>query len=296
MNKFTVLSFLLLAPVTMAQATESYFHRYGENSANTATVSTTPSTNTPKTLAQPYGTPQPVTESTTTTLVHPQPIYATPNQANYGFYGQKSVPSTKPHFLIGGNPYTLSTQTNQNSYYNTPEPIKENTPPVLSKKLYYVGLHTGLGKTFGWDHGEHNQIKPIFSLFAGTWATPSLRLDAELAYHVKGRLSRSTERQTTYKQYDLGANAYYDFSKIKFGLKPFVGGGFWFVKKTIKDSAVGENSKSSSHWRSALSASAGLTYPITDVFSLSAMVRGRYIITQESLYNIEALLGARYDF
>lgn len=301
MNKLIALGFaLLLAQTTAVSATESYYYRYG--STQPAPVATTEPIYTEQ-AATPTNTiiqqdnviytdeaaPQPTASVTTT-----QRTRATPNVAHYGFYGQKSVQSVDGQYIIGGNPYT-TTSGNQNSYYASPVFDQKKQKKQINK-LYYLGVRAGLGSTFGWDHGNHHPIKPIFGAFAGTWVTPDVRAEAELDYHMKGKISDTEKSQVTYKQYDLGTSVYYDFEPTRYGFKPFVGGGLWFVKKKLKEQAVRAATKTTSGWRVGLSASAGVSYPITDVFSLSAMLRGRYIITNDSIYNLEALLGAHYAF
>ena len=305
MNKLTTLGLILfLNPITMANATESYYYRYGTNQApaapataqNRAPMATAPTATTPmatpiqptgnaNVIGQPSAVSQPITQRS---------AGATPHVSHYGFYGQKSIQGSGPRFIVGGNPYTPSMRTNQNSYYNSPVLTQEEQAARMAKKFYYLTFRGGIGGTFGWDNGQSNPVKPIFGLVAGTWANQNVRLDAEFDYHLKGKLSKSGKNQATYKQYDLGANAYYDFEPIKFGMTPFIGGGLWLVKKKATGKVKGRSS--SSGWRTGLSVSTGLIYPLTNAFSLSAMLRGRYLITSESLYNLEALFGITYSF
>ena len=300
MNKFGPFSFgLLLSITTITHASESYYHRYG------TTVNTPPVAPSNQVAApiQPRNQPEMIANNATQRqpapqiIVQQQVIEQTPPAAHYGFYGQKSIQGSGQRFIVGGNPYVPpSDQINQNAYYNSPVFKEEVKNKKTQNKLYYVGIRGGIGGTFGWDNGQHKPVKPIFGLVAGTWATPDIRLDAELDYHLKGKLSNNSTRQTTYKQYDLGANIYYDFPKIEHGLIPFVGGGLWLVNKKITDKPIVGKTVSNSSWRWGFSANAGLTYPISEAFSLSAMLRGRYLITSESLYNLEALFGAQYAF
>ena len=303
MNKLTALSLIvLLNPITMAAATESYYYRYGERlpaqapvtsassapvAPNAPTISEERQSNTNMVIQQ-QSSAQPVVQRT---------VYAAPNAAHYGFYGQKSIQGSGPRFTVGGNPYTPSVRINQNSYYRSPVLTQEAQEAMRAKNLYYLGFRAGIGSTRGWSKGRHAPTKPLFGFVAGTWIKPNVRLDAEFDYHLKGKLANTATHQLSYKQYDLGANMYYDFSEIKYGLKPFVGGGLWLVKKRITDRTIATGkTESSSGWKCGFSASAGLTYPITDAFSLSAMLRGRYIVTNDSIYNLEALLGANYAF
>lgn len=270
MKNWGILGFVLLTHfATQTMATESYYLRYG----------------------------YPV-DAVGTNPAAPQQYIQTPKAGQYGFYGQQSRAGANPRYITGGNPYAAtprqSVYDNQNSYYSSPV-FKEETR--TRAKLYYLGAHGGLGGTFGWDNGEKKPIKPILGVVAGTWATPDIRLDAEFDYHVKGNLSKKSEGKKTYKQYDLGANAYYDFPMTRYGFQPFVGGGLWLIKKMVTaQNSTTHKDESHSGWKLGLSAAAGLAFPINDNWRISSMLRARYIVTNEGLYNLEALIGAQYAF
>lgn len=289
MKKLLFLGFLFaLSQANLANATESYYYRYGTAPSHPESYRPAPQ------LAQP-----------------------TPNNAQYGFYQNRSNRVSNQYsnqyppqyanqlYVTGGNPYAATYRTanvnqNSNSYYGSPV-FTPNAPNIRPQqrvsKLYYLGVHGGLGATLGWDNSEHKPIKPVFGLVAGTWAAPDIRLDAEFDYHLKGTLVNNRKERTTYRQYDFGANAYYDFPMTQYGFRPFVGGGLWLVKKmATTQNKLTQASTSHSGWKLGLSASAGVFYPINESLRLSSMLRARYIITNESLYNIEALVGAYYSF
>ncbi len=292
MKNWVGLGLVVLLTQTMpVSATESYYHRYGYPTNNPQIASESYPVTT-RTVDAPYA-PASVT---TTQPVMPQQYTQTPRAPQYGFYAQSSRFNGNQRYITGGNPYVATSQTsaysNQNSYYNSPVFTEETRTRA---KLYYLGVHGGIGGTFGWDHGEKNPIKPVLGLIAGTWATPNIRLDAEFDYHVKGNIGKGSQSTKTYKQYDLGANAYYDFPITKYGFQPFIGGGLWLVKKMVT-AHEGASGKSHSGWKLALSAAAGLAYPINENWRLTSMLRARYIVTNEGLYNLEALIGATYSF
>jgi len=322
MNKVAILGMAcILAPATLANATESYAYRYGvtNTSAYGTPEQTAPYIPTVYPAQNPYpaqggypvqqaypaqnpypaqnGYPavisnNPYNPAQPAIMQHPAMVQANtpaPHVAQYGFYRQKSGQAVRPQYIIGGNPYAVpyrSSSDNQNSYYNSP--VFADDAPRRARRLYYAGARIGLSGVFT---KSGNFVKPALGLFAGTWIKENVRADIEFDYHAKGNL----KKHTTYQQYDLGGNVYYDFPMLSSGFRPFVGGGLWLVKKKTTASA---DSTSSSHsgWKLALSGSAGLTYPVTDHFSLSGMLRARYIVTSDSIYNLEALFGATYSW
>ena len=286
MKKLATLGIVfLLSQVFEAQATESFYYRYGDSNATPAAVGAEATYAHQQAPNSPYMPSQQVIVQQPTMVQQPAPA---PHVAQYGFYRQQPSQAVRPQYIIGGNPYATPyrpSANNQNSYYSSPVFMKDASQ--RAKKLYYAGARLGLASTSTKKSGS--AIKPMLGLFIGTWADNNIRLDAEFDYHAKSSL----KQKTTYHQYELGANVYYDFPVTQSGWQPFVGAGLWTVKtKTTKHN--GATSSSSSNLRLALSASAGAAYPINEYLTFSAMLRGRYLITGESIYNIEGLVGVSY--
>ena len=164
----------------------------------------------------------------------------------------------------------------------------------------YATIRTGFGGTMGWGKGAKDPVGAIFNIAIGKYLSNNLRVDGEIGYHTKGKLySRyvgERKLEIKYRQYDLGANAYYDFPAMSNDWVPFIGAGVWLVKSR----ASGQNNEvkiaSSDKTHLAVSGAVGATYRLNEVFTAEAMGRFRYLFTKDNVYNLEVLLGIRADF
>lgn len=171
-----------------------------------------------------------------------------------------------------------------------------NSKAVRNKKSLYAGFQLGFGTTLGWEEKLDTTLVPMWSATLGTIVQPNVRLDAEFVYHTKRQFLNDKNGKVEYKQYNLGANIYYDFP-VRYTAKPFIGAGIWAVKGKASGKYQGSKIQSiNSSMRLAFSVAAGVTYPLTDVLNLIAMGRARYIFTDSDLYNLEGLFGFQYHF
>ena len=177
----------------------------------------------------------------------------------------------------------------------------------IMAKRFYATLRAGMGGTYGWDENKktgkvENPVGAILSLSLGAYLTPNVRIDGEFAYHTKDDLYSGKDTyikgKGEYSQYDFGLNAYYDFnagSKIR----PFIGVGVWGVTSKVTsdiENTYGDTRDTSrSKTNVAVSGALGLAFQLTDLVTLEAMGRGRYIFN-EKIYNIEGLVGSRFRF
>ena len=170
----------------------------------------------------------------------------------------------------------------------------------LRRNRFYLTVRGGYGPTLGWKKGADDPYGIIANGVIGIYLGNNFRLDAEAAYHTKDSLWRDkeggAEAKVEYEQYDYGINAYYDIQLGHSRLKPFLGVGGWIVssrKVADEDFSVSATEDKTNF---AVSGAAGLSYEVSNWFTLEAMGRGRYIFCKCGLYNIEALLGARFSF
>lgn len=202
---------------------------------------------------------------------------------------QRAEASGSPVYLAGGY-----AGEQPNNVYNSPV----YNSAVVQRQGHYLDAHFGIGATLGWKHGFDTPVGPVWGLAFGTRFKPLIRGDIEFNYHEEARLAKVKGHEVTYKQYDLGANVYYDFpvqSHITF--KPFVGAGIWATKgKATAKHKEAKIVSTDSDIKLGLSVAGGVIYPLNELFSLYAMARARYIVTDENLYNLEGLLGIRYHF
>ncbi len=192
--------------------------------------------------------------------------------------------------------YDMYQQEQEPNVYRSPV---YNSTASRQGKDWYADLHIGVGGTLGWKGDFDTPIAPIWGIALGKRLSPTVRADAEFNYHLKADLVDTDTGSIEYQQYDLGANIYYDFPvRSHLPVRPFVGAGIWAVKG--KASAKSYNGRkldgADSKIKLGLSAAAGVVYPINEMFSLLAMARARYIVTDDKLYNIEGLVGVRYYF
>ncbi|MBQ3695480.1 MAG: porin family protein [Alphaproteobacteria bacterium] len=172
-----------------------------------------------------------------------------------------------------------------------------NSKEVRRKRPFYADFRLGIGVTMGWPSGLDKPVSPIWGVAVGTRMSPTVRVDAEFDYHTEGKLATEEHRKIKYKQYDFGANIYYDFPvNAALRVYPFVGAGIWAVKGKANGKYQGLKVSSTSDINLGLSVAGGVTYPINEMFSLVAMARARYIHTDDNLYNLEGLIGVRYHF
>ena len=260
-----------VAQPAVAQMTESYYYRVGE--APEVVLAASSQQANPAPAPQTYGfyRQQPAAQAPYA-QGGTQTYYAAPNRGGYGQAGYNQ------------NSY------NQANYYRSPVYNQQ----AVAKKLYYVGVHGGVATSMGWPKGMDDLVVPMFGLTLGTYLTNNVRVDGEFAYHAEGKLAKTHRTEVKYKQYNLGANVYYDFDASPV-FKPFVGAGIWGVQG--KTSAkIDDKSKAMSGVKTGLSVSAGVKRVINENFSFIAMARGRYIFSKEGIYNLEALLGIQYHF
>jgi len=258
---------LLVAQSVSAQMTESYYYRMGEHPTQ---VMTAP----------------------------PQPVYAAPASPQaYSFYRNPNTyyapgaqAARQQAYYAAANPSYGRPMYNQNSYYRSPVYNQQ----AVARKLFYAGAHVGVGTSLGWPNGLNDLVVPVGGLTIGTYLDDNVRADAEFLYHGEGKLAKLNNGEVKYKQYNLGANIYYDINTGSL-MKPFIGAGVWGVQG--KTSAkLNERSSLMSGVKLGLSISAGITRPITDEFTFVAMARARYIFSKEGIYNLEGLFGVQYHF
>ena len=171
---------------------------------------------------------------------------------------------------------------------------REEAPP--QKRFFYVGTQVGAGSTLGWKGGAKHPVVPLWGLTLGTKVTSAVRVDLEFLYHTKAKLMDSVGEKVEYKQYELGANWYYDFPRYG-ALRPFVGAGIWGVKGKLSGYYKGNQQVSGeSGLKLGLSVATGASYQVDEMLSLLALLRARYVARKDDVYNLEGLLGVRYHF
>ena len=234
------------------------------------------------------------------------PTYPAPSSAqSYGFYLNQK-PQTSGQLIwyptarqraqgFGMPPYD---QTGYNPQANTASPYRS---PVYQQeqsrsRVFYVGTNIGLGNTLGWKGTIDHPIVPIWNITFGKRFNSNVRADAEFQYHSQAKLANSATMKVNYSQYDLGANIYYDFP-VATPYRPFIGIGVWGIKGKLSGRyQLIKRLSANSSVKFALSVAAGLSYKMSETFSLIAMLRSRYIFTKDDLYNLEGLLGVQYHF
>ena len=235
-----------------------------------------------------------------------QPAPAAPATvpATYGRTQQSQMmwyPTQQQRAVASGYPYPASAYYMQDDMpqqeYVSRSPVY-NSKATRQKKSLYADVRLGIGGTPGWGNGFDTPIGPVWGIALGTRLSPTVRVDAEFAYHTEAKLATENHTKVKYRQYDLGANVYYDFpTNAGLGVRPFVGAGIWGIKG--KASAVHKGFKiadADSDIKLGMSVAGGVVYPINEMFSAVAMARARYIDTEEDLFNIEGFVGLRYHF
>lgn len=232
-------------------------------------------------------------------------FYQQPIQQNYHANVQSRpqmmwYPTRQQVALANGQVYTNPVydmeQDSQPNVYQSPV---YNSKAIRQRNSWYADLKLGVGVTMGWKKGFDKPISPVWGIAIGKKLSSTLRADVEFAHHLNGELVDTDTGTIEYKQYELGANVYYDFPvRSHLPFRPFVGAGIWGVK--ARATATSYNGKrldtADSNIKLGLSATAGVIYPINEMFSLLAMARARYIVTDDHLYNLEGLVGVRYHF
>jgi len=228
-------------------------------------------------------------------------FYQQPVESNYNANTPRSTmmwyPTQQQRALANGQVYV-------NPPYEMEEEVEVYQSPVYKSKVvqqkrgWYADLHLGVGGTSGWKGNLDTPVGPVWGIAVGTRLSPTLRVDAEFAYHTKAKLTKTAVAKAEYKQYDLGANVYYDFPvQSHIVVKPFVGLGLWGVNGKVTVSRGSKHISSKNHnFKLGVSAAAGVAYPINQVLSLIALGRVRYIAMDDALWNIEGLMGIRYHF
>ena len=175
-----------------------------------------------------------------------------------------------------------------------PKPLYKAEDTKVAKNYYGV-LRLGYGATYGWNSPFKTPRSVIINGAAGMYLPKQFRADIDLAYHVKDTLYTEAGRSFKYSQYDISVNGYYDFN-VSQTIKPFVGLGLGITNSKVSGTTRGALKISDDETNLAFSASGGLTYYLTNDIALEALLRARYILSDGDLYNIEGLLGVRYDF
>ena len=254
-----------------------------------------------------------VTEESYTVYQEPY-VARSYGNANWSYV---TAPQAYPQPVYQNNAYAQA-QYGQDyaAYQNYQEefgssPAFSDASPVFSKKAaqkrFYLTTRVGMGKTTGFDDKNvkgkmKDPSSAILSLSLGGYLTSNIRVDAEFAYHTKGKLYEEkglyADGKLEYDQYDFGLNGYYDFwagSK----LRPFVGVGIWGSSARVHAKAVNTYRDTyddrNTEIQFAVSGAVGAAYHFTDTFALEVMGRARYIF-DEDIYNLEGLLGTRFSF
>ncbi|MBP5343687.1 MAG: porin family protein [Alphaproteobacteria bacterium] len=193
--------------------------------------------------------------------------------------------------------YGYAEQTPQAT--SLPQPIYKPsyatpTSPAPSKRYYGV-LRLGYGSTHGMGSPYKTPHSVLFSGAIGMYLPAQFRADIDLTYHTKESLYKGALVNFDYAQYDLGVNGYYDFS-VSQTIKPFVGLGLGLTKNEVSGKKTPILKKPDDGVHLAFSVAGGLDYYLTPKIALEALLRIRYIFADKNLYNIEGLLGAKYDF
>ena len=176
-----------------------------------------------------------------------------------------------------------------------PKSVYKVEEPKAIKKYYGV-LRLGYGATHGWNSPFKTPRSVIINGAAGMYLPNQFRADIDLAYHIKDSLYKTeTGKNFDYSQYDLSVNGYYDFN-LSQTVKPFVGLGLGLTNSKVSGATNGALKISDDETNLAFSVSGGLDYYLTNNIALEALLRARYILCDGDLYNIEGLLGVRYDF
>ena len=237
------------------------------------------------------------------------PVYAAPvSPQGYGFYQNTSngyqgsssnliwYPTARQRAQgFGQPPYDDAGYVpSAGGYQRYQSPVYKQDAP--RKRFFYVGAQVGMGSTRGWRGHLDHPLVAVWGLTLGTNIKPNVRADVEWLYHMKGKLDSAPGTRIDYKQHSLGANFYYDFPTQSV-VRPFVGVGIWGVKGKIS----GQYRRTrdidvSSDVKLAFSIAAGLSYKVTEEFSLMSLLRARYIMSKDDVYNLEGLLGVKYHF
>lgn len=177
-----------------------------------------------------------------------------------------------------------------------PIPMYKPSKPEVVKKYYGV-LRLGYGSTHGWSSPFGTPRSVMINGAVGMYLPKQFRADIDLTYHTKDTLYKpQMGRSLDYSQYDLSVNGYYDFNMSQ-NFKPFVGLGLGFTNSKVSGRMHnGVLKVSDDETNLAFSASGGVNYYLTTNIALEALLRARYIFCDDDLYNIEGLLGVRYDF
>ncbi|MBQ4472333.1 MAG: porin family protein [Alphaproteobacteria bacterium] len=179
-------------------------------------------------------------------------------------------------------------------YYGSP--VYDQQKIAYKQKKYYADFHLGAGGTFSIGNGLDSPTGGVWGVTVGTYLKNNLRADVEFNYHMNGKLGKEGRKEIKYKQYDLGANLYYDMPTNAYVVKPFLGVGIWGVKGKANGSYKTNDLDLIDGKKFAVSLAGGATYDLTPDFSLFGMLRARYIFCDEDVYNLEGLLGIRYYF
>ncbi len=219
--------------------------------------------------------------------------------ANYPRPQMMWYPTQQQRAVASGQMYQMPSSSSAQEMPQQPDVYQSPVYAISQKGSWYIDLRLGIGGTDGWENDFDIPVGPIWGFAIGKKISPNVRVDAEFDYHLKAKLAKTALAKIEYKQYDLGANIYYDFplqSHVR--VRPFIGAGIWAVdgKTTVSSKKGTRISSADSDIKLGLSGALGIAYPISEVLSLIAMARARYIMTKEELWNIEGLLGIRYHF
>jgi len=170
------------------------------------------------------------------------------------------------------------------------------TAQELGKK-YYAALRLGYGGTYGWNKPFREPKSVMFNGVLGLYLPNQFRADFDLTYHTKETLYKEEGEPTfDYSQYDLGVNLYYDVNAFE-KLKPFLGVGIGLTNSKASGTTQHPALKvSDDETNLSFAATAGIAYYLNRNVALEALMRARYILCDGDLYNIEGLVGVRYDF
>ena len=301
MNKISAFSLILVASVA-GSAEAQYYGTYMPNDGQNygrASVYEDPATQMRRGYQGQqqgyYGAQANTAEAVEERSLPSYNFYQEPQETRAVAYAADSYGTRQP--TAGGAGYQSRpgyvTSSGVPVYYGSPA---YNQNPGFRKRQYYADFHLGAGSTLSIGKGTDTPTAGVWGVTVGTFFKNNIRGDVEFNYHLSGKLAKEGKKEVKYKQYDLGANVYYDMPTSAYRVKPFMGVGVWGVKGKANGSYKTNDLDLLDGKKFAVSLAGGATYDLSTSFSLYGMVRARYIFCDEDVYNLEGLLGIRYYF